>query len=85
MIDERSERWRQTLPDHPRDRKERRVLFPDSGPRVFIEFSPQQPGGDLTMHVHTVYRDPTNGYGRAFVEQPSGTTGKSEGVRSDPT
>jgi hypothetical protein len=34
------------------------------GPRVIIEFSPQGPGGDATMHVHTVYRDPTSGYGQ---------------------
>lgn len=37
------------------------------GPRLFIEFSPQQPGGDLTMHVHTIYRDPVNAYGRALA------------------
>lgn len=34
------------------------------GPKVIIEFAPQAPGGDVTMHVHTVYRDPTNAYGR---------------------
>lgn len=33
------------------------------GPRLHIEFSPQGVGGDSTMHVHTVYRDPTNDYG----------------------
>jgi hypothetical protein len=33
------------------------------GPRVVIEFSPQGVGGDPTMHVHTIYRDPTNDYG----------------------
>jgi hypothetical protein len=32
------------------------------GPRLVIEFSPQG-GGDSTMHVHTIYRDPTNDYG----------------------
>lgn len=37
------------------------------GPKLFIEFSPQQPGGDLTMHVHTIYRDPPNAYGRALT------------------
>lgn len=36
------------------------------GPRVIIEFSPQGVGGDLTMHVHTIYRDPLNNYGNAF-------------------
>jgi hypothetical protein len=30
------------------------------GPKLVIEFSPQGVGGDLTMHVHTMYRDPTN-------------------------
>ncbi len=33
------------------------------GPRLIIEFSPQGVGGDPTMHVHTIYRDPTNDYG----------------------
>jgi hypothetical protein len=37
------------------------------GPSLVIEFSPQQPGGDLTMHVHTIYRDPPNAYGRALA------------------
>jgi hypothetical protein len=36
------------------------------GPKVFIEFSPQGVGGDPTMHVHTMYRDPTNDYGTAL-------------------
>jgi hypothetical protein len=35
------------------------------GPKLIIEFSPQNVGGDPTMHVHTIYRDPTNDYGRA--------------------
>ncbi len=33
------------------------------GLRLVIEFSPQGVGGDPTMHVHTIYRDPTNDYG----------------------
>jgi hypothetical protein len=37
------------------------------GPKLVIEFSPQGLGGDPTMHVHTIYRDPTNDYGRAFT------------------
>ena len=36
------------------------------GPKLFIEFSPQGVGGDSTMHVHTIYRDPTNDYGSAW-------------------
>jgi hypothetical protein len=34
---------------------------------VVIEFSPQGVGGDPTMHVHTMYRDPTNDYGIKFT------------------
>lgn len=34
------------------------------GPHLVIEYSPQQLGGDPAMHVHTMYRDPTNDYGR---------------------
>ena len=37
------------------------------GPKLVIEFSPQGVGGDLTMHVHTMYRDPTNDYGTNLV------------------
>ncbi len=37
------------------------------GPRLLIEFSPQGVGGDPTLHVHTVYRDPTNRYGSRFT------------------
>jgi Protein of unknown function (DUF3500) len=33
------------------------------GPHLVIEFSPQSVGGDPSMHVHTIYRDPTNDYG----------------------
>ncbi len=34
------------------------------GPNLVIEYAPQRLGGDPTMHVHTMYRDPTNDYGR---------------------
>ena len=34
------------------------------GPALVIEYAPQPLGGDPTMHVHTIYRDPTNDYGR---------------------
>jgi hypothetical protein len=37
------------------------------GPKLIIEFSPQGVGGDPTMHVHTMYRDPTNDYGVRFT------------------
>ncbi len=34
------------------------------GPHLVIEYAPQGMGGDPSMHVHTMYRDPTNDYGR---------------------
>ncbi|MEO8562685.1 MAG: DUF3500 domain-containing protein [bacterium] len=37
------------------------------GPNLVIEYAPQRLGGDLTMHIHTIYRDPTNDYGRKDV------------------
>jgi hypothetical protein len=37
------------------------------GPRLVIEYAPQRLGGDPAMHVHTMYRDPTNDYGRKFT------------------
>ncbi len=37
------------------------------GPAVVIEYAPQPLGGDPTLHVHTIYRDPTNDYGRKFT------------------
>jgi Protein of unknown function (DUF3500) len=39
------------------------------GPKLFIEFSPQGVGGDPSNHVHTMYRDPTNDYGRALLSK----------------
>jgi hypothetical protein len=37
------------------------------GPNLVIEYAPQRLGGDPAMHVHTMYRDPTNDYGRKFT------------------
>jgi hypothetical protein len=37
------------------------------GPNLVIEYAPQPLGGDPTLHVHTIYRDPTNDYGRKFT------------------
>jgi hypothetical protein len=37
------------------------------GPNLVIEYSPQSLGGDPSMHIHTIYRDPTNDYGRKFT------------------
>src|SRR5271165_4024073 len=36
------------------------------GPTVIIEYAPQQ--GDVD-HIHTIYRDPTNDYGKKFTGQ----------------
>ena len=37
------------------------------GPHLVIEYAPQQMGGDPAMHVHTMYRDPTNDYGKKLA------------------
>ena len=37
------------------------------GPKLVIEYAPQEQGGDPSMHVHTIYRDPANDYGRRFT------------------
>jgi len=34
------------------------------GPHLVIEYSPQGMGGDPSLHIHSMYRDPTNDYGR---------------------
>ena len=37
------------------------------GPNLVIEYAPQQMGGDPGNHIHTIYRDPTNDYGRKAI------------------
>jgi hypothetical protein len=37
------------------------------GPKLVIEYAPQRMGGDPSMHIHTIYRDPTNDYGRPLT------------------
>ena len=37
------------------------------GPHLVIEYSPQGLGGDPSNHIHAMYRDPTNDYGRGLV------------------
>jgi len=37
------------------------------GPNLVIEYAPQQMGGDPSNHIHTIYRDPTNDYGRKLT------------------
>ncbi len=49
------------------DGKNGSAYYRIQGPKLVIEFSPQGVGGDPTMHVHTMYRDPTNDYARAFL------------------
>ncbi|HEY6291035.1 MAG TPA: DUF3500 domain-containing protein [Terriglobia bacterium] len=39
------------------------------GPHLVIEYAPQTLGGDPSMHVHTMYRDPTNDYGRGITKE----------------
>jgi hypothetical protein len=39
------------------------------GPHLVIEYAPQPLGGDPALHVHTMYRDPTNDYGRKAAEK----------------
>jgi hypothetical protein len=39
------------------------------GPHLVIEYAPQGLGGDLSMHVHTMYRDPSNDYGRGLTSK----------------
>lgn len=42
------------------------AYFRIQGPTVLIEFAPQGMGGDPTRHIHTIYRDPTNEYGKKW-------------------
>src|SRR4030095_7663915 len=37
------------------------------GPNLVIEYAPQPLGGDPSMHIHTIYRDPTNDYGKKLA------------------
>jgi hypothetical protein len=45
------------------------AYFRIQGPTVVIEYSPQTLGGDATQHIHTMYRDPSNDYGRKILAQ----------------
>jgi hypothetical protein len=45
------------------------AYFRIQGPTVIIEYAPQRLGGDPTKHIHTIYRDPTNEYGRKWLAQ----------------
>ena len=39
------------------------------GPHLVIEYAPQGTGEEGALHVHTMYRDPTNDYGRSLVSK----------------
>ena len=45
------------------------AYFRIQGPTVIIEYAPQRLGGDPTKHIHTIYRDPTNEYGKKWLTQ----------------
>lgn len=45
------------------------AYFRVQGPTVVIEYAPQKLGGDPTQHIHTMYRDFTNDYGKKLVGQ----------------
>jgi len=44
-----------------------KAYFRIQGPTVIIEYAPQRLGGDVTMHLHSMYRDPTNDYGKKLA------------------
>ena len=44
-----------------------RAYFRVTNPKMILEFSPQDLGGDDTNHVHNMYRDPTNEYGAGWA------------------
>lgn len=43
--------------------------FRIQGPTVIIEYAPQSLGGDVTKHIHTIYREPGNDYGAMWVKK----------------
>jgi hypothetical protein len=45
-------------------RKNISAYYRIQGPKLVIEYAPQKLGGDPSLHIHTMYRDPTNDYGR---------------------
>lgn len=45
------------------------AYFRVQGPTVIVEYAPQKMGGNPVNHIHTIYRDPTNDYGKKFGGQ----------------
>ncbi|MBL9174151.1 MAG: DUF3500 domain-containing protein [Verrucomicrobiales bacterium] len=43
------------------------AYFRIQGPTLVIEYAPQNLGGSAVNHIHTIYRDPTNEYGKQFA------------------
>ena len=43
--------------------------FRIQGPTVVIEYAPQRLGGDVTKHIHTIYREPKNDYGATWLDR----------------
>jgi hypothetical protein len=43
------------------------AYFRVQGPTVIIEYAPQRMGRDATNHIHTIFRDPTNEYGKKWL------------------
>ena len=54
------------------------AYFRIQGPTLLIEYAPQPLGGDPTNHIHTIYRDPTNDYGKKLVGELSVKAIRSE-------
>lgn len=46
------------------------AYFRVQGPTVVIEYAPQGNPRPTTDHIHTIYRDPTNDYGRKLAARP---------------
>jgi uncharacterized protein DUF3500 len=49
--------------------KDKPAYFRIQGPTVIIEYAPQNQGSESTRHIHTIYRDPTNEYGKKWWVQ----------------
>ena len=43
------------------------AYFRVTGPNLVIEYAPQVMGGDASMHIHSIYRDPTDDYGKKYL------------------
>jgi len=57
--------WSGTTTDTPG--RNTTAYYRIQGPNLVIEYAPQPLGGDPSMHIHTMYRDPVNDYGRKLT------------------